>query len=532
MSRATRGTRMPARTYVGIALGLAGVTLAGCAVGATSTTLAGAPNSNDSVVDVVATTPIIADLAQNVAGDRARVTSVMPLGSDPHSFEPGLRSVRTIAHADIIFSNGLLLEQQSLVRTAQESRLPEVPFVELADQSPRHGGELIPLVENVALDTVWLGMRIAGDGAEYGATKTSGVDMRLKTATGPGDAAAYVTSTFGYPEVLFNTKDGIDADDSTTLPVDAHTHVSWAFSKPGEYRLTFGATLDTPTGPVPIDDATITLAVGVDPHTIAAKTNAHIIDSGHVDVTADITENRLVLRGDAPTGTDTTYTYEPDATVVVVPPSVLQTIPGEPAFRFLGNPGAEVYLLPQAVLGKHVHGEVDPHLWHSVKNTIAMVRVIQDELIAIDPGGRAEYVDNANEYVEKLEDLDRDMRETIAQIPPHRRHLVTTHDGYAYLGDDYDINIAGFVTPNPAIEPSPRDVIALTRTLENLHVPAVFLEPKLAGRAGVLSETALRLGIEICTIRGDTLDAEVPTYLALMRTNVDELARCLGQPGT
>lgn len=530
MNRRTRGRRVIAQIHVSLALGLAGITVASCVADAVPSSVAGAPNSNDNVIDIVATTPIIADLARNVAGDRARVTSVMPLGSDPHSYEPGLRSVRNIANADIIFSNGLLLEQQSLLRTAQESRLQDVPFVELADASPRHGGELIPLVENIALDTVWLGMRIAGDGAQLGAQKTSGVDMHLKAASGPGDAAAYVTSTFGSPEVLFNTKDGIDLADSTILPVDAHTHISWAFSKPGEYQLTFGATLDTPTGPVAIDDATITVAVGVDPHTIAAKRNAHIIDSGHVDVTADITQKRMLLRGDAPTGTDTSYNYEPEATVVVVPPSVLQTIPGEPAFRFLGTPGSEVYLLPQAVLGKHVHGEVDPHLWHSVKNTIAMVRVIQDELIAIDPGGRADYVAKANEYVEKLDNLDRDIRAKIAQIPPQRRHLVTTHDGYAYLGEDYDINIAGFVTPNPAIEPSPRDVIALTRTLENLHVPAVFLEPKLAGRAGVLSETAQRLGIVICTIRGDTLDEHVPTYVKLMRTNVDELSRCLGQP--
>ena len=38
----------------------------------------------------------------------------------------------------------------------------------------------------------------------------------------------------------------------------------------------------------------------------------------------------------------------------------LTTIPGEASFRFIGEAGANVYMLPQAVLGKHVHGDIDP----------------------------------------------------------------------------------------------------------------------------------------------------------------------------
>ncbi|GAA1474764.1 Manganese ABC transporter substrate-binding lipoprotein precursor [Corynebacterium felinum] len=485
------------------------------------------PSTSNNTIDVVATTPIIADLAQHVAGDRAHVTSLMPPGSDPHSFEPGLRSVRNIANADIVFTNGLLLEQQSLLKTAAESRLEHVPLIALAEESPRHGAQLIPLVENIALDTVWLGMRIGGTGEQLGAQRTSGVRVQLTHLDGPGAAAAYVTSTFGVPEVLFNTRDGINRDDSTTLPVDAHTHVSWAFSAPGVYELTFNATLDTPSGMKDVGTQKITIAVGVDPHSATALANPTVVDGGHIDITADLDQQKILIRGDAPTGTNTSYDYDPDSTVIFVPSTVLQQIPGDPTFRFLGNAGDETYLLPQAVLGKHVHGEVDPHLWHSVKNTIAMVRVIQDELTNIDQAGRTYYRDQADAYVDELSRLDTWMRERINTIPSSRRHLVTTHDGYAYLGKEYDINVAGFVTPNPAIEPSPRDVIALTRTLENLHVPAVFLEPKLAGRAGVLSETAARLAVDVCTIRSDTLDEHVTNYIDLMRTNTTELVRCL-----
>ena len=169
--------------------------------------------------------------------------------------------------------------------------------------------------------------------------------------------------TFGTPEVLFNTRDGIDTGDSTTLPVDAHTYVSWAFSAPGVYTLTFSSQVRDSVASKEVRDVaqeTVTVVVGVDP--AQAAPGATVIEHGHVDI-ATVVEppaGKIVLRGDTPPDTDLN-----DA-VIVVPNTTLQPIPPERAFRFLGNPGDETYLLPQAVLGRHVHGELDPHIWHDV----------------------------------------------------------------------------------------------------------------------------------------------------------------------
>ena len=47
-----------------------------------------APASQNDKLSVVTTTPILADLTRNVAGDRATVTSMVPSGADPHTYEP------------------------------------------------------------------------------------------------------------------------------------------------------------------------------------------------------------------------------------------------------------------------------------------------------------------------------------------------------------------------------------------------------------------------------------------------------------
>ena len=458
-------------------------------------------NASDGGMKVVATTPILGDVAKHIAGPDAQVTTLIPAGKDPHTFEPSLRTVRDIATADVLLSNGLLLEPQNLMKSMNESS--DVPVTEVADQASTRGATLVPLVENVALDAIWLGLRVRNAPAGR-----NSVTMQLLDATGPGDVAAYVVSTFGTPEPLFNTADGVsEREDSTTLPANAHTHVSWAFSKPGIYRLTFGAT----------DSASqvITVAVGVTP-----PEGMHSLSEGHVDITADLGTGKLGLE-------DQGERFDPATTALSVPSSTLQEIPPDPSYRFLGRPGDETYLLPQAVLGKHIHGEVDPHLWHNAKNVIAYAEVIADQMALSDPSHGAEYRARAQEYATQLRDTDSYVRDLLTAIPERRRHLVTPHHGYAYLEQGYGIDIAGFVTPTPAIEPSPRDVIALRRTLENLQLPAVFIEPTQQASADVIREAAHSLGIAVCPIYGDTLDDAVPTYLDLMRFNAESLNRCL-----
>ena len=57
-------------------------------------------------LNVVAAETFLADIAQNVAGERAVVKSLMPIGVDPHSFEPTPQDVATIAESNVLIVNG------------------------------------------------------------------------------------------------------------------------------------------------------------------------------------------------------------------------------------------------------------------------------------------------------------------------------------------------------------------------------------------------------------------------------------------
>ncbi len=64
----------------------------------------------DGTINVVATIGMIADVAQNVGGERVEVNGLMGPGTDPHLYRASEGDVRRLSDADIIFFNGLYLE--------------------------------------------------------------------------------------------------------------------------------------------------------------------------------------------------------------------------------------------------------------------------------------------------------------------------------------------------------------------------------------------------------------------------------------
>jgi ABC-type Zn uptake system ZnuABC Zn-binding protein ZnuA len=69
-----------------------------------------APAATQSKLKVVAAETFLADIAQNVAGDRVKVEALMPIGVDPHGFEPTPTDVVKVADSNLLIVNGAGLE--------------------------------------------------------------------------------------------------------------------------------------------------------------------------------------------------------------------------------------------------------------------------------------------------------------------------------------------------------------------------------------------------------------------------------------
>lgn len=69
-----------------------------------------ASNGSDDAVKVLASTTLLADIAQNVAGDRLMVESLLPVGADPHAYQAAPSDVAKIAESKVLIINGFEYE--------------------------------------------------------------------------------------------------------------------------------------------------------------------------------------------------------------------------------------------------------------------------------------------------------------------------------------------------------------------------------------------------------------------------------------
>ena len=145
--------------------------------------------------------------------------------------------------------------------------------------------------------------------------------------------------------------------------------------------------------------------------------------------------------------------------------------------------------------------EADPHVWHNVKNGIAIVQVLKTQLIQAAPANAARYEKNATDLTDRLTKLDNWVTQSVATIPTASKKLVTTHDALSYYSQAYGIPIEGALQGISTTEkPSAQRVATLVATIKSTQVPTLFAEvsvnPKLietvAKEAGVkLSATPL-----------------------------------------
>ena len=200
-----------------------------------------------------------------------------------------------------------------------------------------------------------------------------------------------------------------------------------------------------------------------------------------------------------------------------------------PRLVYSSGSKAAIVVATNGIAPRKLGSDADPHAWQSVANAKVYVADIRDALVAADTGGAPSYRANADAYLAKLDALDREVRDAVAQIPQSRRKVISTHDAFGYFAAAYGI---AFIAPqgvSTESEPSARDIASIITQIRTGKIPAVFLEnisdPRLMRR--IAAETGARIG---GTLYSDSLTAEngdAPTYIDMVRHNIKALTSAL-----
>ena len=63
-------------------------------------------SSSAAQLRVLAVETFLADIGQNVAGERLKVESLLPLGADPHAFQPSPADIAKVSECQVLITNG------------------------------------------------------------------------------------------------------------------------------------------------------------------------------------------------------------------------------------------------------------------------------------------------------------------------------------------------------------------------------------------------------------------------------------------
>lgn len=116
---------------------------------------------------------------------------------------------------------------------------------------------------------------------------------------------------------------------------------------------------------------------------------------------------------------------------------------------------------------------MDPHVWLSPRNAKIMVNNIYQGLVEVDPENQAYYQKNRDQYLEKLDELDKN---TTEQLKGKTRPILIYHPAFGYYAHEYNLTMVGAMINDE--EPSPQRMAMMLDTARENNIKVVYLEPQ------------------------------------------------------
>ncbi len=167
------------------------------------------------------------------------------------------------------------------------------------------------------------------------------------------------------------------------------------------------------------------------------------------------------------------------------------------------------------------------HIWLDADNAILMVDNLAAGMAEAMPAHAQTIESNRADYVARLTALDAELTDALANVP--RKDIITFHEAFPYFANAYGLNVAAVVNREPDDALSPRALAQLVRTVRDLGVPPLFVEPQYEDMAAqtLSRETGAKLYSLDPIVTGPEKDVPLTLYEDVMRQNLAVLLEAL-----
>ena len=174
----------------------------------------------------------------------------------------------------------------------------------------------------------------------------------------------------------------------------------------------------------------------------------------------------------------------------------------------------------------------DPHVWFNVLLWKKVAIGLSEKLQTIDVDNKESYQTLLTNYAKELDDLERYVKETVEQLSPEKRVLVTAHDAFQYFAHAYGFEVHAIQGISTETEASAADIESLAKLVADLKVKAIFVE------SSIPRETIQQV-IDSAKVKGHTLNiggelysdslgnGDDGLYVNAIKHNVDTIVNAL-----
>ncbi|MEA1985580.1 MAG: zinc ABC transporter substrate-binding protein [Euryarchaeota archaeon] len=121
----------------------------------------------------------------------------------------------------------------------------------------------------------------------------------------------------------------------------------------------------------------------------------------------------------------------------------------------------------------------DPHIWTSPQNAKVMVENIYQGLVRIDPDNQDTYYANKEEYLDKLDKADADVRNTLSG--KEGSSFMVFHPSWGYFADEYDLNMISIEIEGK--EPSAHQLSQIIDTAKQNNITIIFVQVQFSSQS-------------------------------------------------
>lgn len=123
-------------------------------------------------------------------------------------------------------------------------------------------------------------------------------------------------------------------------------------------------------------------------------------------------------------------------------------------------------------------GERDPHIWLSPKRAKVMVETIAKEMSILDNANKETYENNAKEYINKLDELDKQISSALETLD--NKKIIVYHPAFGYLADDYGLDM--YALEDEGKEATPQHLQKMIDMAKEENIKVIFYQEEIDSR--------------------------------------------------